>query len=72
MDRKVDRIMEIAERFNIFQAAYEEYLKMALDREMNAKKWRQAVIEKSTIGFIWAAICFIGVASWEYIQKHIK
>ena len=72
IDKKMDRLVEIAERFSIFQAAYEEYLKMALDREMNSKKWRQAVMEKSTIGFIWAAIGFLGIAAWEYIQRHIS
>ena len=72
MDKKVDKLLGIADKFSIFQASYEEYLKIALEREINSKKWRNAVIEKSMIGFIWAAIGFMALATWEYIQRHVN
>ena len=72
VDKKLDRVISIAERFSLFQSSYEEYLKSALEREMNSKKWRRAVMEKTTVGFVWAAIGFFAVSSWEYIQRHLR
>ena len=65
VDMKLDRLIRFAD-------AYEAFIKVLLEREVTRKKWRDAVIEKSTIGFVIAAVGFIALAIWEYLRAHLK
>lgn len=64
VDFKLDRLVRIADK-------YEKFLEMLLDREEASAKWRNAVIEKSTVGLVWAMLVFLGMASWEWVKRHL-
>ena len=61
MDLKMDKLIAFTER-------YEPILKIILFREEEKAKLRQAIIEKSVIGAVWAFIAFAGVAIWSYVK----
>jgi hypothetical protein len=47
-----------------------EYLRLAVRRAARREKLQQAIIEKSLAGLIWAAVIFIGIVFYEYLQNH--
>ena len=53
------------------QARYQEFLDMLIEREKARARIRQAVIEKSLAGLIWAVIAFVGTAAWQWVQARI-
>lgn len=64
MDKKVDRLLRFAN-------TYEEYLKLCLERELDSKKIRRAVIEKSLAGAIWVMASVVAIALWNYAREAI-
>lgn len=52
--------------------SHKNYHETVMEELATRKKWRDAVIEKSLAGLIWAGIVGIGSACWAYIKDHIK
>jgi hypothetical protein len=46
------------------------YVRLAIQREAQSIKLRQAVIEKTFTGLVWAFILFSGTVLLEYIKSH--
>lgn len=46
------------------------YVRLAIQREAQSIKLRQAIIEKTFIGLVWAGIGFLGLVLLEYIKAH--
>ena len=46
------------------------YLGLAVRRAARRERLQQAIIEKSLTGLVWAAVLFVGVVFYEYIQSH--
>jgi len=65
VDKKLDRLVKFAN-------AYEMYLKLCLERELDKKILRQAVIQKTTIGLVWLLLGILGMALWNYFLKQIS
>lgn len=49
----------------------QEWVRKAIEAESRKIKFRDAVIEKSLTGLVWAALIFIGAAIWSYLKQHI-
>jgi len=64
VDKKLDRLIKFAD-------AYEMYLKLCLERELDKKILRQAVIQKTTVGLIWLLLGITGMALWNYFLRSI-
>lgn len=47
-----------------------EFLSLAVRRAARREALQQAIIEKSLTGLVWAAVLFVGVVFFEYIQSH--
>lgn len=65
VDLKLDRLVRFAD-------AYEGYLKLCLERETERKAMRRAIIEKTLIGLVWAAVVFVGVSTWHSLRAALK
>ena len=65
VDLKLDRMIRFAD-------AYEAYLKLCLEREIDRKLIRRAVIEKSLAGALWVILGLTCVAVWDYIRHSLK
>lgn len=48
------------------------YLDLAIQREARRERLQTAVIEKSTIGFVWFLMSVLGVAIWKAFVSHVK
>ena len=64
VDKKLDRLIKFAD-------AYEMYLKLCLERELDKKILRQAVIQKTTVGLIWLLLGITAMALWNYFLRSI-
>jgi hypothetical protein len=62
----------IVETWQDFHGTYGEHLKLSVAREQERAKLRQAVIEKTTVGALWALFGFLAIAAWHQIQNVIK
>jgi hypothetical protein len=62
----------VAEAVRLHMPTSEEraYLGLAVRRAARREKLQQAIIEKSLTGLVWAAVLFVGVVFYEYIQSH--
>jgi hemerythrin len=52
--------------------SHKNYHETVMEEMATRKKWRDAVIEKSLAGLIWASLAAVGTACWAYIKDHIK
>lgn len=48
----------------------QRWVRMAIQREVQAVQFRKAVIEKTLAGLIWVALVGIGGVFLEYIKNH--
>ena len=48
-----------------------QFVEMLIEREKDRVKLRRAVIEKSTIGALWAVLIFVAVAIFNEIKRHM-
>jgi hypothetical protein len=48
------------------------WVKMAIAREANAVTFRRAVIEKTVIGLVWAALIWVGAAVLAYAKQELR
>ena len=48
----------------------QRWVKMAIQKEAQAIAFRNAVIEKSLTGLIWAAIVFVGTVFYDWAVAH--
>jgi len=48
----------------------QRWVRLAIQREAQSIKLRQAVIEKTTVGLVWALILWVGVVFFEWSVKH--
>jgi hypothetical protein len=48
------------------------YVLMAMKREARKEKFREAVIQKTTISLIWSAIVGTGILVWTGLKDHLK
>jgi deoxyribose-phosphate aldolase len=46
------------------------WVRMAIKREAQSIKLRQAIIEKTLTGLLWMLILWVGVVFYEYIKAH--
>jgi hypothetical protein len=46
------------------------WVRMAIKREAQSIKLRQAIIEKTLTGLLWMLILWVGVVFYEYIKSH--
>jgi hypothetical protein len=46
------------------------WVKLAIKKEAQSISLRQAIIEKSLTGLVWAAIAGLGVVMFEYLKAH--
>jgi hypothetical protein len=46
------------------------WVKLAIAREVQSIAFRRAVIEKTTLGLVWAGVVFIGLLIKEYAANH--
>lgn len=62
----------VAEAVRLHMPTSEEraYLGLAVRRAARRERLQQAIIEKSLTGLVWAAVLFVGVVFYEYIQSH--
>ena len=68
MQREMRREIQcIRETWQGFNDAYLPHLKASIEREMARAKLRDAIIEKTTIGAVWACIIFLASAAWHQI-----
>lgn len=47
-----------------------QWVRLAIQREAQSVKLRQAIIEKSLTGLIWAGIVGLGTVVYEYLKNH--
>ena len=47
-----------------------QYVRMAIKREAQSIALRQAIIEKSLAGLVWAGLLFIGAVLFEWAKAH--
>ena len=48
----------------------QRWVRLAIQREAQSIKLRQAVIEKTLAGLVWVAIVGLGVILFEYLKSH--
>lgn len=46
----------------------QEWVRKAIEAESRKIRFRDAVIEKSLAGLVWAALLFLGAAVWSYVR----
>lgn len=46
------------------------WVRLAIKREAQSIKLRQAIIEKTLGGLVWAAIVAVGIIAFEYLKSH--
>lgn len=46
------------------------WVRLAIQREAQSIKLRQAIIEKTLSGLVWAALIAVGVVVFEYLKSH--
>lgn len=61
----------IVKTWGEFADLYIPYLKLATKREQDREKLRQAIIEKTIVAALWAAIVFASMAIWNQIQRSL-
>lgn len=47
-----------------------QWVRLAIQKEAQSIKFRQAVIEKTTAGLVWALLAGLGVVILEYLKSH--
>lgn len=65
VDSKLDMLVAFATK-------YEDYLKLAFDAQMRRKAMRDAIIEKSLVALIIAAIAASATGLWTYAKAMLK
>lgn len=63
----------VAEAFPRMQALSPEevtWVKLAIQREAQSVKLRQAIIEKTLAGLVWAGVLGLGAVVLEYLKNH--
>jgi hypothetical protein len=75
----VDRALEsklvvIHEQIRMHGMSTDErrYLDLAIRREARREQLQTAIIEKSTVGFVWFVLAAAGVALWKAFVAHVK
>ncbi len=66
----VSQAVERAMRGYILSEEERTWVRLAIKREAQSISLRQAIIEKSLAGLVWAAIAGAGVVFYEYIKAH--
>ena len=73
-EERVQFIADIAEAVNPRSASLSDeeqrWVRLAIQREVQAVQFRRAVIEKTLAGLIWVALIGIGGVFLEYIKNH--
>lgn len=67
-----DAVLEALRQVPQMSPEEHEYLKIATKAAAQRYKLRQAVIEKTLAGLIWAGIAAMGVITWQVIVKFIQ
>ena len=65
VDRKLDALVE-------FVTKYEDYLKLCIEREMERKQVRRAIIEKSLASLVWSVVVAVGVSLWYMLKLALR
>lgn len=69
-------IQEVSEALSIRYTGTEltaeevSYVRLAIQREAQSIKLRQAVIEKTFVGLVWMGLIFLGTVLLEYLKSH--
>ena len=65
VDLKLDRLIRFAD-------THEPMMKVIIERELSRKKLRDAVIEKTLAGLVWAGIVFLAMAVWHWLKTNLS
>lgn len=65
VDLKLDRLVAFAN-------SYEPFLALLLEREQSKAAFRKAVMEKTTVGLLMAAVALAANGLWEGVQQWIR
>jgi len=65
VDLKLDKLLT-------FSQTYGQLLSLLLAREQSRKKFKDAVIEKSMTGLIWAGLVVVGTALVDWLKKQAQ
>lgn len=70
MRRLVKEAVEEGLDSKLLSADERMWVRMAIKREAQSIAVRQAIIEKTLTGLLWAFILWLGVVFYEYIKNH--
>lgn len=51
---------------------YDAFIDMLVIREQGRQKLREAIIEKTLGGAVWAGLIFLAAAVWQSVKEHVK
>jgi hypothetical protein len=71
VEDKLEGIREQIRTHGMSQAE-RRYLDLAIQREARREKLQTAIIEKSTVGFVWFILAIVAAALWKSFVTHVR
>lgn len=68
---QIEAAVQRAMAAHVLTPEQRQWVELAIQREAQSIRLRQAVIEKTLAGLVWMSVVGVGMAVWEYVRAHV-